>query len=101
VTPLAERMTEAQFQAWIIESAGWRKWLVFHCRDSRGKRLVGLPDLILIRPPRVLFLEVKNMTRAATPEQRHVLDELGRCPGVEAHLVRPSDQQWLQDEVLP
>jgi hypothetical protein len=94
-------MTEAQFQAWIIECAGWRKWRVFHCRDSRGKRLVGLPDLILIRPPRVLFLEVKNMTRAATPEQRAVLHELGGCHGVEAHLVRPSDQDWLLTKLLP
>ena len=62
-------------------------------RAERAKR-AGFPDLVLIRPPRVLFLELKRQTGRLSPIQREVIDQLDACPGVEVQVARPSD--WEQ-----
>ena len=41
----------------------------------------GEPDLRLVRPPRVVFLELKADKGKLTPEQTEGLDLLGPLPG--------------------
>lgn len=83
---------ERQFQEWTVDVATRFGWWVWHDNDSRRNR-AGLPDLILVRPPRVVFVELKRETGRLRPEQARVLALLERCPGVESYVWRPSDEQ--------
>ena len=51
----------------------------------------GYPDLTLIRPPRLLFAELKRETGKTSTHQDRWLALLRECPGVETYLWRPSD----------
>ena len=93
---LHELMTEAQFQKWITDTAELYRWTWRHARDSRRQNLSDLPDLMLIREPRLLFLEVKTMKGKVSDGQRTMLDRLIKCD-VEAYLVRPSDRDFIRE----
>jgi hypothetical protein len=95
-------MSESQLQDSIIQLAEIVGWTVVHINDSRMQRATGLPDLLLIRRPRVVWAELKRERNAGshkndpTPIQQWWLDELQAC-GQEAYLWRPSD--W-HDETI-
>ena len=65
-------------------------WLFFHDWDSR-KNAPGFPDLVLVKPPRIIFAELKRQRGRVRPMQTVWLDALGGCAGVETYLWRPSD----------
>jgi len=101
--PVAD-MSEAQFQAWIVERAtelGWR--LQFHVLRSqvKGGRWVtntsspGVPDLWLLRPStgQLVVLEVKAWDGKPSDEQKRWVAGLQRVPGVEAYIVGPADAE--------
>ena len=87
--------TEAQFQAAVIELATRAGWLTHHEYDSR-RSTPGYPDLVLVRAPRVLFIELKTQRGRVRPEQRAWLETLLNCPGVEVALWRPADWQAIE-----
>ncbi len=91
----AGRQTEKNFQAQVLELACLSGWLCFHPFDSR-RSAPGFPDLCLVRPPLVLFVELKSEGGKLRPEQREWLELLSRCEGVEARLWRPGD--WPEVE---
>lgn len=91
---LVANMSEAEFQAKVRKFAKEAGWLIYHTRDSRGSDK-GFPDLVLVRPPYVVFAELKREGEKPTPEQQRWLDDLDNC-GQAAYLWRPSD--W--DEIL-
>lgn len=75
---------EADFKAWVTETAllfGWRYWHVPAPMRATNKGWVGareaagLPDLILIHddPPRLVFAELKGTGGKLTVEQRDFL----------------------------
>ena len=90
-------------KAWlqqVVELARKTGWLVHHSRASlmRSGRWAtalqgapGLPDLILARAPRVLFIELKTQTGNLSDSQQSWLTELKGCPGVESYVLRPGD----------
>lgn len=80
--------SEKHFQAQIVELAGLSGWLVYHTHDSR-RSAPGFPDLVLVRPPCVLFAELKSERGKLRPEQGEWLAALRACERVEAHLWRP------------
>lgn len=82
----------------VQQCAQLYKWRVFHCRDARGSN-PGLPDLILVRPPRLLFLELKTTTGRATRDQLEWLADLGQCTQIEAGLFRPTDEEVLFEKL--
>jgi len=88
-------LSEAADQATIVDLAKTLRWTVFHVHDSRAMA-EGFPDLLLIRPPQLVFLEVKAENGRATPAQMAVLALLRRCPQVTALLVRPSDWEAVK-----
>lgn len=90
-------MTEDDLLRSVRELAQLRGWWCFHVLRSRGSE-AGLPDLLLVRPPRVVFLELKRENGRLSAAQRSVLAFLGACPGVEALLIRPRD--WERVEAL-
>lgn len=94
-------MSEDQYQAWIVERATERGWVLqFHVRRAQVKgrwvtntSSTGVPDLWLLRPTtgQLLVLEVKAQDGKPSPEQNRWVAGLQRVPGVEAYVVRPSD----------
>jgi hypothetical protein len=82
--------SEAHFMGRVRRHAKALGWEDFHQQDSMGTR-AGLPDLILVRPPRVIFAELKSEHGRLTPAQRQTLERLMECPGVETYVWRPRD----------
>ena len=92
---LAAAVPETDFQRTVTEMAERFGWLVYHTYDSR-RSAPGFPDLVLVRPPRVLFAELKSEHGRVTTPQEAWLKALGACDGVEAHLWRPSDSAGIE-----
>jgi hypothetical protein len=91
---------ERSFQAVVVEVARLAGWRVAHFRAARtaqGWRTPvtadgqGWPDLVLVRPPRLAFAELKRESGEATLCQLEWLDVLRLLPQVETYLWRPSD----------
>lgn len=51
----------------------------------------GFPDLVLVRPPRVIFAELKSEKGSLALEQEDWFTQLCACDGVETYLWRPRD----------
>lgn len=83
-------MTESDLQDMVIELARRLKWKAYHTYDARRSE-AGYPDLTLVRPPRVVFAELKSTGGRLRQEQREWADILSRIPGVEYELWRPAD----------
>lgn len=88
-------VSERDFQAQILHLARLAGWRSYHTFDSR-RSTKGFPDLCLVRPPMIVFAELKSETGKLRPEQREWLDALSRVPGVAAKLWRPSDFEEIQ-----
>lgn len=93
-------ITEQAFLHRIIDLAKLRRYRIVHFRPAmtaRGAWVTrmdgdaGFPDLVLLRPPRLIFAEVKRSLkgRQTTPEQAIWLAQLGAVPGVESYLWTP------------
>ena len=83
-------MTEAELQQLIEDVAHLTGWLVFHDNDSR-RNVAGFPDLVLVNPPRVVFLELKSDAGRVRPEQQRWMRALELCDTVSSAVVRPAD----------
>lgn len=90
--------TEREFTAQVIELAHMYGWLVAHFRPARmadgswrtplqgdGK---GFPDLVLVKPGRLIFAELKTDDGVVEPMQKRWLDTL-RTTEVDVHVWRP------------
>ena len=94
-SPGCPEQTEKQLQNQVVTLAQYCGWLHYHTLDSRGST-AGFPDLVLLRPPRLLFVELKSEKGRLRPEQKvwaAALEIIAKLPGspVEYHLWRPSD----------
>lgn len=96
-------MTEAEFQAQVVQLAGLCGWRVMHVRKAIGRRggqrawqtttsIKGWPDLFLFHPRRgeTFAAELKSDTGTVSAEQREVLADLNAA-GVPADVWRPRD----------
>jgi len=88
------KITEQDFQRWIVNCAIVLGWSHYHTWNSFHSQ-AGFPDLVLIRPPRIIFAEVKNATGKVTVTQDIWLTQLAKCPGVETYLWRPADMDRI------
>ena len=80
----------------VIEIADLTGWVLqYHTYDSRRSN-PGFPDLLLVRPPRILFIELKAQNGVITPAQKLWKEALDKCPGVESYTWRPKDGDSLQ-----
>jgi len=93
---IAEAMSEADLQTHIIAMAEVLGYEVVHIRDSRGQRVAGLPDLLLMRAPTIIFAELKREKGRLMAKQAWFLAQLREC-GVRVYLWRPSD--WMAGTV--
>lgn len=86
--------TEKQFMAMVIRLARLCGWSVYHVHDSR-RSAHGWPDLVLCRPPRLLFVELKTDVGETTTEQEQWLGRLQECDQV-ARVWRPRDWKVIE-----
>ena len=83
-------ISEKDFLEQVRELARYEGWLSYHTyRSTRSEP--GFPDLVLVRPPRVIFAELKTEKGKLSADQKAWLDVLDRCNEVETYLWRPSD----------
>lgn len=81
-------VSEKDFMATVVEVAQWHGWWIHHHYDAR-RSSAGWPDLVLLRPPAALFVELKREDGKVTAEQAHVLELLEAC-GLRVAVWRPS-----------
>jgi hypothetical protein len=84
----ALKQSERRFQDQVTQCARLKGWECYHPYDSR-RSPAGWPDLALVRPPRIILVELKTDTGIVSPAQRKWLDLLVCCPGVETYVWRP------------
>jgi len=80
---------ERIFQASVVKLARLCGFVVFHERDSRSNT-AGLPDLLLVKPPRAIYAELKRENGRVRPAQAATMAALREC-GLDVRLWRPSD----------
>ena len=82
-------ITEAEFQRQVIDLAHILGWVVYHPMLSKWSER-GWPDLSMVRPPRLVFAELKRESGKTTEHQDRWLALLG-ATCAEVYLWRPSD----------
>lgn len=87
-------MSEREFQRQVTALARLTGWACYHTYDSRRSHK-GFPDLVLVKPPAILFAELKTDRGHVRPEQALWLDLLRAC-GLDARLWRPA--MWPEIE---
>jgi len=101
---LSEATSEREFLRRVVEAAQELGWRVHHTRPAhhRGGRWLtpvygdaGLPDLILLRPPRCIVAELKSEKGRVSAEQQSWLDGFSQVLGIEVYVWRPSDWQAI------
>lgn len=93
----ASKMSEKAFMAQVVELAKLRGWTVYHSWTSIHSPC-GFPDLVLARPPRVIFWECKSERGRVSLDQRAWLDRLTAC-GMLAEVIRPSDWDLVEERL--
>ena len=84
-------MEEKQFMQSILMLATMNGWLAYHTYDSR-RSAPGFPDLVLVKPPRLVFLETKREQGKLTQAQAQWIEALHNVTGrPESYVLRPSD----------
>jgi VRR-NUC domain len=87
--PAAPSMTEKQFEGRLVEIAeafGWdhyHPWLSIHSPT-------GWPDEAFLKPPQLIFVEVKSEKGKLTERQEYFIGLLRAC-GQRVYVWRPSD----------
>ena len=94
---MSRPVTERTFQKDITELAQRLGWRCYHHADSR-RSTPGWPDLVLLRPPRALFVELKTNEGKMRPAQRETLELLARCDDMETYVWRP--RHWAAIEEM-
>jgi hypothetical protein len=93
-------VTEREFTTALLDLARILHWRSAHFRPARtahgwatpvqgdGR---GWPDVLLVRPPRIVVAELKVGGGRVSDDQRVWLEQLEQCPGVEVFTWRPKD----------
>jgi hypothetical protein len=68
-------LTESQFASLVVEVARLGGWKHFHPFDSR-RSTHGFPDYVLVKGPRLLFVELKTEAGRVRPDQEAWLEAL-------------------------
>ena len=92
----AEITNEKDFTSRVIYEAHLAGWdLAYHTFDSRHSAK-GFPDPVLLRPPRIIFVELKMGKRKLSPPQEEWIAQLKEVPTIEAYVWRyPADVETI------
>lgn len=92
---LLATVTEAGWRRHVIawaKAAGWRVTSMHDSRMQTWGTDRGFPDLLLLRPPRLVLAELKTTRGRLSQPQRDWIADLLRVPCVEVHCWRPTDE---------
>jgi hypothetical protein len=89
-------VTEKALQDAVYDCARRLGWMAYHVFDAR-RSTPGFPDLLLIRPPRLIVAELKTEKGRLSAFQEAWLDKFRAIDGVETYIWKPTD--WLSGEV--
>ena len=87
---------ESDFKSSVIDLAKHTGWKWYHNPDSR-RSSAGFPDLVLVKPPNVLFVELKmdNPGSKLTADQLDWQKKLNDCTDVKACVITPDSYEFL------
>ena len=87
-----EFKNEKAFQSSLVGDAQKLGWLVYHTYDSRRSK-AGFPDLCMVKPPRVVFVELKTDAKSSqlSASQKEWMTALKKSDTLVADLWRPAD----------
>ena len=97
---VAATVSEAELQEAVIGMAKYLGWHIAHQRPARRKdgswRTAieghkGFPDLVLLRPPRLIFAELKSKRGDLSLDQSVWLNGLKEVAGVQTFVWKPID----------
>jgi len=100
-----KRITENELQNNILDLAKIFHWRRAHFRPAMTKHGwrtpvqadgKGFPDLVLLKPPRLILAEVKRQDTKPNEHQLEWLHDFAEVPGVEVYTWKPLD--W--DEIV-
>ena len=103
MTDLKAEIKEEDFQRQVIDLAHIFNWRVAHFRPAMTKHGwrtavagdgAGFPDCVFVKPPHLIYAELKSETGQLSAEQYFWLQELVKC-GQEVYLWKPSDFQEI------
>jgi hypothetical protein len=89
-------VSEKLLQGAVYDCARRLGYLAYHVFDAR-RSAPGFPDLVLIKPPRLIVAELKTEKGRLSAHQEVWLHRFLQIDGVEVYLWKPS--QWLSGEV--
>ena len=89
---------EKDFMDKLLDAAVPAGWMVYHTYDSR-RSTAGFPDLVLVKPPVVVFAELKTEKGRPSQAQDEWLEKLGLCTDLSVHLWRPSDWDEIEERL--
>ena len=90
-------MSERELQREVLRLARFGGWVAFHAYDA--KRVVaGWPDLVLIRPPEFVVVELKTERGRLTEDQAFLLAKFDAC-GIETHVWTPTNLPDARDRL--
>lgn len=106
------RITEKAFEHQVIQYARLMGWRIWKDRATNRRRRcascgawsagarnpAGLPDLILIRRPRLVWVELKAERGRLSDDQRAWIEDL-RASGQECYLWRPSEWRKVEEKL--
>ena len=75
---MAIEISEKQFEAQIKDLAKIYHWKYYHTWKSIHSP-AGFPDIVMVKPPRLIFAELKSEKGKITPEQEEWLSLLRQC----------------------
>jgi len=110
-------ISEDDFTETVLMYAKLGGWQVFHIPDWMWRSIFslwkrhghrkgrtwpakGFPDLILLKPPELLVVEIKSETGRTSPEQRTWLQAFAAC-GVETQVWKPRDLDAIRQRLYP
>ena len=100
-------MTEAQFQAAVIQIARLNGWRVFHPKKMQGRDGTwrtaltgdnGWPDLVLAHPKRGLIVAELKADRGRLTQDQHAWIA-ALAPWAEIHVWRPADINTIAERL--
>lgn len=85
--------SERDWQKIVCRWAREFGWAVYHTKLSWGSQ-PGFPDLVLCRPPILMFVELKSDKGKVRAEQQEWIDRIQAC-GLPALIWRPADEKTV------
>ena len=89
---------EKDFMDHLLDAAVPAGWMAYHTYDSR-RSTAGFPDLVLVKPPVVIFAELKTEKGTPSTAQDEWLEKLGLCTDLSVHLWRPSNWDEIEERL--